>query len=115
MDVLIHADGFRLTGSLKGTVENKIGSLDQFEPRALRARVHLRRASAHASPKSFQATVLIEVPGADLSAEEHASQPLEAVDLLVEKIEQRLRKRKTERLAKRTKGVKLTEKALAAS
>lgn len=113
MDILIHSDGFRLGDAQKAAVENKIGNLEQYAPRALRARVHLRRSSAHASDKSFQASVLFEVPGQDLSAEEHASTPMEAVDLLVEKIEQRLRRRKNENVARRTRAAKEKEKLLA--
>lgn len=103
MDILVHAEGFRLGDDLKDAVEEKVGRLQHFEPRALRARVTLRRASAHISARQFEASVLMEVPGRDVSAEQKASQPLEAVDLLVEKIEQLLRKRKTAKLAKREK------------
>jgi ribosome-associated translation inhibitor RaiA len=46
----------------------------------------------------------MEVPGNDMAAEQKAGEPLEAIDLLVEKMERQLRKRKTERIAKRTKG-----------
>lgn len=101
MDVLIHVDGFTLGDAQKATVEEKIGRLEHYEPRALRARVHMRRTTTHPSPTQFQVKVLIEVPGADISAEEQASQPIEAVDLLFEKLEHRLERRKNERLAKR--------------
>lgn len=101
MDILVHAEGFRLGDDLKDAVEHKVGRLVQFAPRALRARVTLRRASAHPSARQFEAGVLMEVPGRDVSAVQKASQPLEAVDLLVEKLEQRLRKRKTAKLARR--------------
>jgi ribosomal subunit interface protein len=111
MDVLIHADGFSLGDAQKDAVEEKIGRLEHYEPRALRARVHLRRTSAHQSETQFQVKVLMEVPGHDVSAEETASQPIEAVDLLVEKLEHRLARRKTERLARRTAEAGLGEQA----
>ncbi len=104
MDVLIHADGFTLGDAQKALVEEKIGRLEHYEPRAMRARVHLRRTTAHHSDTQFQVKVLIEVPGQDISAEEQASQPIEAVDLLFEKLEHRLERRKNERLAKRSEG-----------
>lgn len=100
MDILVHSEGFRLGEDLKDAVEEKVGRLKHFADRILRARVTLKRV-VHPSARQFQATVLMEVPGRDVSATQAASQPLEAIDLLVEKVEQRLRKRKTAKLAKR--------------
>ena len=48
--------------------------------------------------------VLVEIPGADLSAEESGADAITALDAVERKIERRLRKRKTERLAKRVRG-----------
>jgi ribosome-associated translation inhibitor RaiA len=45
--------------------------------------------------------VLIEIPGTDLSAEQSGADVVSALDVVAEKIERRLRKRKTERLARR--------------
>ena len=101
MDILVHAEGFRLTDDLKEKTIDKVSRLEQFGGRVLRARVTLRRASAHPSSRQFEAHVLMEVPGNDVSAMQKASQPLEALDLLVEKVEQRLRKRKTAKIARR--------------
>ena len=44
--------------------------------------------------------------------EQKASEPIEAIDLLVEKMEQQLRKRKTAQLAKRTRAPVLAAAAL---
>jgi ribosome-associated translation inhibitor RaiA len=48
--------------------------------------------------------VLVEIPGADLSAEESSADVIGALEVVAGKIERRLRKRKTERLAKRVRG-----------
>jgi putative sigma-54 modulation protein len=111
MDILIHGEGFRLSSSLRDAAEEKIGRVEHYESRALRARVTLRKASAHPSKKQFNARVLVEVPGNDITAEQSASSPLEALDLLVEKVEQQLRKRKTAKLARRTRAARPTELA----
>jgi len=112
MDILIHADGLTMTDGLRDAIEEKIGRVEQYEPRALRARVHLRQVSAHPSARQYVARVLFEVPGADMSAEEYAKEPLAAVDVLAEKIERRLRRRKTARLSKRERtSPRLREKA----
>jgi len=111
MDILIHSEGFALDDRKKALIEEKVGRLEHYAPRALRARVTLRLDSAHHNEKQFVAKVLIEIPGNDLAAEKKAGEPLEAIDLLVEKMERQLERRKTERISRRTKG--LTEKALA--
>jgi len=101
MDILIQSDGLILTENLKDAVEEKVGRVVQFAPRAVRARVRLRKVSAHASPSQYVVRVLVELPGRDLSAEQIGPEPLLALDIVAEKIERRLRKRKTRRLASR--------------
>jgi ribosomal subunit interface protein len=114
MDILVHAEGFRLDETMREAVGDKIGhTASVHAPKAVRARVNLRRVSAHPSQRQFKASVLIEVPGVDLSAEESAEQPMAAVDLLVEKIERRLSRRKTARLARRNKAARASQASLA--
>jgi len=74
-----------------------------MRPRAVRARVRLRKVSAHPR-ESIYVRVLVEIPGADLSAEESSADVIGALDVVAGKIERRLRKRKTDRLAKRVDG-----------
>ena len=101
MDILIRTTGVTLTEALEEAIEDKIGRVEQYAPRAIRARVHIRKVSAHASPRQYLVRVLVEVPGSDKSAEQAGPDAISAVDAVAEKIERRLRKRKTERLAKR--------------
>jgi putative sigma-54 modulation protein len=101
MDILIHTDGLTLTDAMKEAVEEKIGRVQQYAPRALRARVRIRRSSARANQAQYVVRVLVELPGRDLSAEQIGPEPMMALDILAEKIERRLRKRKTRRLARR--------------
>ena len=103
MDILIQAHGLILTEVLRNAVEEKIGRVEQNAPRALRARVRIRKASAHANQAQYVVRVLVELPGTDISAEQIGPEPMVALDIVAEKIERRLRKRKTERLARRSK------------
>jgi putative sigma-54 modulation protein len=103
MDILVNADGLALTGKLRDAVEEKIGRIEQFAPRALRARVRIRRATARHNQAQYVVRVLVELPGRDLSVEQIGPEPLLALDIAADKIERRLRKRKTERLARRTR------------
>ena len=103
IDILIHADGVDLTEQLREAVNTKIGRVQQYAPRALRARVRLTKLLVARSQAQYRASVLYEVPGNDVNAEHVAHEPLAAVDIVAEKIERRLRKRKTARLARRTR------------
>ncbi len=102
MDIIIHTEGFTITESVKSLVEEKIGRAEQWAPRAVRARVRFRKVSAHPSPKQFLVRVHFELPGKDISAEESGPDPVSALDIVSGKIERRLRKLKTARLAERT-------------
>lgn len=100
MNILIRAEGVELTDKLREAVNQKIGRVLQYAPRALRARVHLHKVRASASPNQFKVQVHYEIPGNDLVAEHSAHDPVAALDLVAEKIERRLRRRKTARLAR---------------
>ena len=103
IDILIHADGVDLTEQLREAVNTKIGRVRQYAPRALRARVRLTKLLTARSQNQYRARVLYELPGSDVNAEHVAHEPLAAVDIVAEKIERRLRKRKTALLARRTR------------
>jgi ribosomal subunit interface protein len=112
MDILVHADGLALTPDLRAAAEEKIGRIELTAPRALRARVRIRRSTARHNSGQYVVRVLVEVPGRDLSVEQIGPEPLLALDIAADKIERRLRKRKTRRLSNRTKGsLRAREKA----
>lgn len=99
MEILIRTDGMELTDKLRTAVNRKIGRGRNYAPRALRARVQLRQPA----PGRFQVKVHYEIPGNDLFAQHSAHEPLAALNLVAEKIEGRLRRRKTAHLAQRVR------------
>ncbi len=101
MDTIVHSEGFTLYDKLKEQIEDKIARIEFHDQRVIRARVTLKRLSAHPSPKQFAASVLLELPGNDIRAEQQAGAPIEAVDLVLEKVGHQLERRKTEKLSKR--------------
>ncbi len=101
MDILINSEGVTLAEDVRSMIEDKVGRVEHYAPRAIRARVYVRRVSAHHSQQQFGVRVLCELPGRDRSAEEFGPDPLSALDLAAAKIERQLRKRKTDRLARR--------------
>lgn len=103
MDILIRTEGVELTDKLHDAVTRKIGRVRQYAPRALRARVQLHKVCPNPSARQLRARVHYEIPGNDLFAEHSAHEPVAAIDLVAEKIERRLRRRKTARLARRVR------------
>lgn len=103
MDILIRVEGVELNDKLREAVNRKIGRVRQYAPRAMRARVQLHKLRANPSPRQFCAKVHYEIPGNDLFAEHTAHDPVAAIDVVAEKIEGRLRRRKTARLARRVR------------
>jgi len=110
MEVVIHSPHMTLGAGFKTAIEQKIGRVEQYEPRAVRAHVHIRKTTAHHSKEQYLVTVHCQVPGEDVSAEERAADALSALDAVAEKIERRLRKRKTARLEKRKLSPRAREK-----
>lgn len=101
LDIMIRAEGVELTEQLREAVSKKIGRVRQYAPRAFRARVQFQKERLKPSSEQFRVTVRYELPGNDVIAEHRAHEPQAALDIVSEKIERRLRKRKTARLASR--------------
>ena len=100
-DIIVRTSGIELNERMREAISTKIGRVRQYAPRAFRARVHFERDHMKPTGDRFRVMVRYEIPGADIIAEHRAHEPLAALDLVAEKIERRLRKRKTARLASR--------------
>ena len=101
IEINVSAFGLRLSEDLRTAIARKIGRVRRYAPDAMRAVVDLEKTSSHASPEQFRVFVRYELPGYDVTAEHRAHEPLTAIDIVAEKIERRLRKRKTALLASR--------------
>lgn len=101
MDIIIRTDGVVLDEKLREAVMQKIGRVRLYAPDAFRARVQIQRMTQKPSARQFRVGVLYELRGNDLAAEHYAREPLTAIDLVADKIERRVRKLKTARLARR--------------
>ena len=103
MNILIRTEGIELTENLRNAINRKIGRVRRYSPRVQRARVQLHKLRLNPSPDQFRATGLCELPGNDIIAAHASHDPVVALDLVAEKVERRLRKRKTARLARRVR------------
>lgn len=100
-DIIVRANGVELNEQLREAAKKKIGRVRQYAPQAFRARVHVERDHPKAAIDQYRVMVRYEMPGHDIIAEHRAHEPMTALDLVAEKIERRLRKRKTARLKRR--------------
>jgi ribosomal subunit interface protein len=100
-NIIVRSNGIEMTAELRKAVAKKIGRVRQYAPRAFRARVLLERDHLKAARDQYRVMVRYEIPGYDIIAEHRGHEPMAALDLVAEKIERRLRKRKTARLARR--------------
>ena len=101
IEINVSAFGLRLSEDLRTAISRKIGRVRRYAPDAMRATVDLERSLLHGSAEQFRVFVRYELPGYDVTAEHFAHEPLTAIDIVAEKIERRLRKRKTALLASR--------------
>jgi len=99
--ISISSFGLELTEELRSAIVRKIGRARQYAPDALGAIVDIEKVGAKRAHDQIRVFVRYEVPGYDVIAEHRAHEPLTAIDLVAEKIERRLRKRKTAFLAAR--------------
>src|SRR5688500_1901093 len=101
LDIITRGDGIEVSDELRSAVVQKIGRVRQYAPSAFRVRVQFDKDRSSPSADQYRVTVHYEVPGIDVLAEHSAHDPFAALDVVSEKIERRLRKRKTARLARR--------------
>jgi ribosomal subunit interface protein len=100
-ELLMRANRVELTDGIKKAICRKIDHARQFAPEAFRARIHLERHVIKGSPHSYRVVVRYELPGYDILAEHHAGDALGTFQTAMEKVERRLRTRKTTALARR--------------
>ena len=104
LDILTRGDGIEVSEELRRAVVQKIGRARQYAPHAFRVRVQFHKDRSKPSSDQYRVTVHYEVPGNDVLAEHSSHDPFTALDLVSEKIERRLRKRKIATLARRLPG-----------
>ena len=100
-EIVISNFDLKLTDEIRSAVTRKIGRVRKYAPDALRAIVDIRKTTDKRSSEQFRVFVRYELPGYDLTAEHNEQEPLTALDFVADKIERRLRKRKTAFLASR--------------
>jgi putative sigma-54 modulation protein len=107
MKLILSAHNVKVTDAIEQHVIDKIEKLDHFDARAIDARVILEHDTDKPSERRFKCSVRLAVPGPDLYAVDYEEDLYAAIDLVVKKIEQQIRKRQNKYKArKHTLGAK---------
>jgi len=111
MKLILSGHNLKITPAIEDHVVDKINKLDHFDSRAIDARVLLEHDTSKPSEKRFKCSVRLAVPGPDLFAEESQGDLYTAIDLVMKKVEQLIRKRQGKYKARKQLSAK-TKKAM---
>jgi putative sigma-54 modulation protein len=95
MQIIISGKGIELTEAIKDYVEKKIGTLDKFYDRILKADVKVGKESDHhLKGEIFICECKLDVPGVDLFASKNEKNLYKAIDKVRDYLEGELKKHK---------------------
>jgi putative sigma-54 modulation protein len=103
MKLILSTHNVTLTKAIEDHIIAKLDKLDHMDQRIVDARVTLEHDHTRVPEKQFSCSVRIGVRGNDLFAEDRESDLYAAMDLVVKKIEQQIRKRHSKRKATKHK------------
>ena len=103
MKLILSTHNVTLTKAIEEHVLDKLEKLERLNHRAVDARVTLEHDHTRAPEKQFCCSIRLAVPGPDLFAEDRESDLYAAIDLVVKKIEQQVRKRQSKYKARKHK------------
>ena len=94
MNLVIHAHDMPLPATVRTYAEAKVRRLDRHFDRIIDARLELDLAGRHSADPAKVAALRVHVTGGILRAKVTAQKLQEAVDLVVDKVDEQLRRRK---------------------
>jgi putative sigma-54 modulation protein len=101
MQITVNGKGIELTDAIKDYVEKKIGALEKFYEKIIRANVTVGLESHHHQKgKVFIAECKLEVPGTDIYASKNEKTLYKAIDKIRDYLEGELKKHKIMRREK---------------
>jgi putative sigma-54 modulation protein len=93
MKLILSSHNVTLTKAIEDHVLEKLEKIEHYDRYATAARITLEHDTSKATDKKFKCSVRLEMPGPDLYAEDWEIDLYAAIDLVVKKIEQQIRKR----------------------
>lgn len=103
MKLILSTHNVKLTKGIEDHVISRLEKLDHFDQRAIDARVTLEHDHTRTPQRQFGCSVRLSVRGPDLFAEDAENDLYAAIDRVVKKIEQQIRKRHGKRKTRKHK------------
>ncbi len=103
MKLILSTHNVTLTKAIEDHVIAKLDKLDQMDQRIVDARVILEHDHTRVAEKQFSCSIRLGVRGPDLFAKDVENDLYAAIDAVVKKIEQQIRKRHSKFKAKKHK------------
>lgn len=93
MKLILSTHNVTLTKAIEDHILDKLDKLEHLDRWTVNARVTLERDKTRTPEKQFSCSMKIAVRGPDLFAEDRESDLYLAIDMVVKKLEQQIRKR----------------------
>jgi putative sigma-54 modulation protein len=93
MKLVLSTPNVTLTKAIEEHIVSKIEKLEHLDHAAIDARVTLEHDHTRVPERQFTCSVRLSVPGPDFFAEDSESDLYAAIDIVMKKIEQQIRKR----------------------
>ena len=103
MKFILSAHNVTLTKAIEDHVVAKIDKLDHMDQRIVDARVTLEHDHTRVPEKQFSCSIRLGVRGPDLFAKDTENDLYAAIDAVIKKIEQQIRRRHSKFKTKKTK------------
>jgi putative sigma-54 modulation protein len=111
MKLILSTHNVTLTDAIEKHVISKIDKLDRLNSRVLHARVTLEHDHMRVPERQFSCSMRLSVRGPDLFAEDRESDLYTAIDLVMKKVEQQIRKRQSKYKARKHKVAARTKRS----
>lgn len=111
MKLILSTHNVTLTDAIEKHVIAKIDKLDRLNSRILHARVTLEHDHMRVPERQFSCSMRLSVRGPDLFAEDRESDLYTAIDLVLKKLEQQVRKRQSKYKARKHKVAARTKRS----
>jgi len=103
MNLILLPHNVTLTEAIENHIVARIAKLEKLHRFTTNARVTLEHDKTRAPERQFSCSVRLSLPGPDLFAEDVEGDLYEAIDLVVKKVEQQIRKRHNKYKARKHK------------
>lgn len=95
MKLVLSSHNLKLTKAIEDHIIDKLDKLEHLDRFAIDARVTIEHDHTRVPERQFSCSVRLTVPGPDFFAEDAESDLYAAIDLVMKKIEQQIRKRQS--------------------